>query len=82
MIGDPTLGAQLRPHGLGKAEVRRVVTVQVAQRTPADGEREFAASTRAGRDTRPRPDLGGDALTGGDPVGGNGMDDLLGSKSG
>src|SRR3954452_4919289 len=65
VVGDPALVIELLPHGLGEAEVRDMVAVQVADLLAAHGEAVLAPAAEAGLDAGPRGDLVGDGLAGG-----------------
>src|SRR3982074_1913158 len=57
MVGYPPVLEQLRPYGLGKPEMRRVVAVEMADLAAADREGELAAAPRSGVHARPRGDF-------------------------
>src|SRR4051812_13124463 len=64
VVGDAAGVVELLPDGLGEAEVRGVVAVQVADLLAADGEAVLAAAAEAGLDAGPGRDRVGDGLAG------------------
>jgi diguanylate cyclase (GGDEF)-like protein len=60
---DPAVGAEFGPDAPREAEVRRVVSVDMADLAPADDEGDLAELTGVDRDAGPGADLGDDPFT-------------------
>src|SRR3954452_7878387 len=64
VIGDAPGVVELLPHGLGEAEVGRLVPVQGAHLFAAHGKPVLAAAAEAGLDAGPGGDFAGDGVAG------------------